>query len=96
MVELNKTKVEELLNNEEFKVKAIGIKTSEDIVALFNEYGIDITLDDVDTAINVSSYSDELSEDNLDNVVGGLKGPVYWLGYAIGRLVSKKSGKCKF
>lgn len=71
--------IENLLENETFVDKLSKIKTSAEVIELFEAYGIDINKDDAKEVINgLNSMTDksdvqekELSIDDLSTVAGG-------------------------
>ena len=63
--------VEELMQNEEFLAKFAETEDMEAAAKLIKEYGADVTVDDIREAMNTVK-SDELSEENLEDVAGGL------------------------
>lgn len=64
--------------NAEFKAAASKIETLEEALELCKTYGVEITAEELVSAIK-KSHSDELSEDDLENVAGGgIKLKVLW------------------
>lgn len=82
----NAVKLESILKNEEFVAKASTIATAEELQALFAEFGLELTVDEViyfcDLVAKEKERMDanggELCEDDLDNVAGG--GVLFVLG----------------
>lgn len=66
--------VEELLKDEAFKEALASVKSLEEAAGLFQEKGLDVTGEDLQAAITMSS-SDELDETAMENVSGGIKLP---------------------
>lgn len=76
--------IKELVANEEFKKAAIKVETVEEAVELCKKYGVEITGDELVDAIKRSN-SEELNEEDLDNVAGGgVTAAVYALGFVFG------------
>lgn len=68
-----------LSSNEEFKSKLVALETVEQIQALFNEYEIEMSQDEVAEfckevakAANLLPEGEELNEEELENVAGGI------------------------
>lgn len=78
-------KLNALFTNEAFKAEADKISTAEELQELFAKYGVEMTLDEVIDLCGViarymqSEDSEELSEDDLDNVAGGIA----WLAIGV-------------
>lgn len=68
---------EELLTNEEFSNQVANAKDAQEVVALFAGKGIEISMD-LAQELFEKPVEGELSEEALDDVVGG------WVGAAIG------------
>lgn len=95
MTAINETKVNELLENKEFQDKCAAVKSAEELVQLLADYGTEVSLEDVCAAMATANGDEELTEDALEAVAGGvIKGPIYWIGYLIGKAVSKSKGVC--
>lgn len=80
-----------LANNEEFKEKMLKLETVEQIQALFADYDVTMSLDEVaDFCKEIAKAANmlpeeanaELNEDELDNVAGGVITLAAVLGYA--------------
>lgn len=74
---MNETKIKQIYeltkNNEEIRLQLENTEQIEDIVAILNQNGIDISAEEVTSAINqgAASESCELDENALDEVAGG-------------------------
>ena len=94
-------KIAELQANETFLCKLAEIDDAETIKKLFEEYGVDISLEDAKEALTTieGSQKEELSDADLEDVSGGgvvsAAGKfVAWLiGYAYETYRPKKKGK---
>lgn len=76
--------IKELVMNEEFKAAASKVETLEEAIDLCKAYGVEITGEELVEAIKKSN-SEELSEEDLDNVAGGgITAAVYALGFVFG------------
>lgn len=67
-------RIEELFNNEELINKFAEVKTPDELVSLFNENGVeftDVSKEQLFDAFQKAKETDELSEDDLENVSGG-------------------------
>lgn len=73
-------KLNELGTNEELAEKLKHTTSKEETVALFNEYGLEVTADEFDEVImpliEKVSNEKELSEGDLEDVSGGFFGTV--------------------
>ena len=65
--------IEELLNDDEFVRELESAETDSDVVALFNSKGVAISAEEV-KAIRDENADDELLEDKLEEVAGGMSG----------------------
>ena len=63
-------KIAELIENEEFNKKAEGAASTEALVALFAEYGVEVTEEEINDL--VASAGAELDESSLEDVSGGV------------------------
>lgn len=76
--------IRELVTNEEFKQAAAKVETVEEAVALCEAYGVEISGEELVDVIK-KSHSEDLSEEELDNVSGGgFTAAVYALGFVFG------------
>ena len=99
-------KVQELMKDDQFKAKLANAESLDGMAALFQEEGIQVTGADLEAAIANHSDEEELSEEKLDNVSGGLIGGLIAAGciiFAGGSLlmgyidgVNKKAKSCKW
>jgi predicted ribosomally synthesized peptide with nif11-like leader len=81
-------KVEELTQNEEFKLRISQMENAEEIVEAFRAEGVEITSGDLQAAI-AAQKSGELSEDMLENVSGGALGLAARIRFALILIISK-------
>ena len=68
-------KLVEILQNEQFKLEAQSLQTAEDFQALLAKNGLELSLDEVYgfcAQVANSMNQEELSEDALDDVAGGV------------------------
>lgn len=68
-------KLMEIFGNEQFKVAVANVVTPEDMQKLIAEHGLDLTVDEViDLCGQIANAmnSDEIGEEELDNVAGGV------------------------
>lgn len=73
--------IKELVTNEEFKKAASKVETLEEALELCKTHGVEITAEELVDAIK-KSHSDDLNEEDLDNVAGGgITAAVYALGF---------------
>lgn len=63
--------VEKLLKDDAFKESLASVQSLEEAASLFRENGLEVTGEDLQTAIAMSS-SDELDEAAMENVNGGV------------------------
>ncbi len=91
---MTKVEMEALFANQEFVEKIEQAKDNAEIVKLFADNGIEVSEQDIEEVKAMGKNDGELDETALDEVAGGklIKGPIYWLGYLFGRLVSR--GAC--
>lgn len=97
-------KVKALMENEAFKAKLEASNDLDEMAAVFQAEGINVTGADMETIAASIQGTDELSEENLDAVAGGVApivalgiiafvGGSLLLGYIDG--VKKKAKSCK-
>lgn len=67
-------KLIDLQNNETFMQKLADAKTSSEIQSLLTEYGIEMTDEEIATALDQAEK--ELAEEDLENVAGGFAGGI--------------------
>ncbi len=65
--------IEELLRDDEFVKDLEAAERDSDVLELFNRHGIEITEADI-KAIRIENSNGELSEENLEEVAGGMLG----------------------
>ena len=69
-------KLMEIFGNEQFKAAVANVTTPEEMQKLIAEYGMELTVDDVielcGQIVQAMNRGDEISEDELDNVAGGV------------------------
>lgn len=71
----NNQKLSKLFESEQFKEEASKIQTAEELQALFASHDVELTMDEVIGlcgAIAAQMGEAELSEDDLENVAGGI------------------------
>jgi hypothetical protein len=100
----NAAKIKALEENGAFEQELAKVNTPEEMQALFANYGIEMTLDEIRAMVAEAvkmneSEGGELNEEDLDNVAGGvwyvvvgkwaLKTVASW---AIGKVLSKITG----
>ena len=69
------TKLIEVLESEQFQKEVVSVTTPEDMQKLIASHGVELTVDEVMELcgqIVKAMNSDEISEDELDNVAGGV------------------------
>lgn len=88
---ITKEYIEGLSQDETFMEQLEQAASNEEVCELFKSKGLEVTVEDVEEAKNAK----ELDESDLDNVSGGflIKGPIYWAGYLLGRLVARHACK---
>lgn len=74
----------ELFGNEEFLEKIENMESLEEVKSAFAENGVDLDVDAMKEL--VTQNSEELSEDKLDDVSGGIIGAIA-LGWGIGKAI---------
>lgn len=88
-------KMNELMENQELLDRLANVQDAKEAVELLAAYGVEACESDVRQAMTAAGADGELNEDALDAVTGGLiKGPIYWVGYLIGKVVSKNNNAC--
>ncbi len=66
-------KIDEVLQNEAFKEKILGAKDAAEACQILAEYGIEMTEEKIEKDLKqVEEGSEELEEDDLESVAGGL------------------------
>lgn len=100
-------KASELLEKEDFLAKLKEVDNDPDVQKLFAENGVDLSLEDIDLMCKqaiIKNAKDELSEEDMDNVAGGIVltlGTVacftlasaelgFFTGYAYRKFIKKK------
>ncbi len=65
--------LKELLSNQEFNEKLSGVKNLTEAIDLLSEYGVEVSEEELESAIkSAEDSSDELEEDALEAVAGGV------------------------
>ncbi len=81
---MNEQKVAELFQSESFKAEVANITTAEELQKAFERHGVDMTLDEVIGLCGQIAHQmqsdDELDEDALENVSGGIAWALVGLG----------------
>ena len=68
-------KLAEIFENEQFKLEVQNVETPEDFQALLAEYGVEMTLEEVEQfceQVAVCMQQGELSEEEMEDVAGGV------------------------
>lgn len=93
MKEISKEKILELENNQEFKQKLSTVKSIEEALKVFAEYGVELTEEEFEEGYNQATKmleeqgyikNDELTEKGLDMVPGGANAFVTGVGVGVG------------
>ena len=74
MSELNMKRMEELFDSEAFQQTLKTVSTSEDMIRIFAENGVEIAAEDAEKFLQGRTKAlenDELADDELDAVAGG-------------------------
>ena len=94
-------RLNELVEDRQF-AKALGAAESvEDMVRLLGEYGVNVTAEELEGLAASVPAGGELSEEDLENVSGGLIYPrwlillAFKLGVAVGKLYLKYKNKLR-
>ena len=70
-------RLNELLMDKDFQQKSLAVSTQEEVQSLFAEFGLELTAEEVEQFLIQlgqmlsETQSEELNEDDLDNVSGG-------------------------
>lgn len=69
------------LNNEENMKKISNAATKEEMIKYFGDFGIEMSMDDIDTFIYSMNNVDEneMTEENLETVTGGAGVDAIWI-----------------
>lgn len=71
-----------LLDDKEFVVKMLSQETPEDVQKLFQENGVEVSMEEVNALgaeLNrISTTGDELTEESLESVTGGIAAATVW------------------
>jgi lactobin A/cerein 7B family class IIb bacteriocin len=67
-------KIEQLMKDEAFVAELAAMKSVEEITVAVNAKGVCITVEEMETSLDhfLAQQNDELTEDNLDTVSGGI------------------------
>jgi len=102
-------KAQALFESEAFGKEIENCETVEEIQKALEAHGLEITLEETEqicVGIASAQKKDELSEDDLDGVNGGIGilgaiavtaavwGVSYAAGYVLGKIIKKKTGVC--
>lgn len=70
---MNKEKIQELLESEEFVNEIHGVETPEELIEAFKRHGVDMSMEELKELFAMAKKADggELGEDELENVAGG-------------------------
>lgn len=77
----NEAKIKELFGNEEFVKKIEGLESPAEMSAVFKEYGVEMSEDDMAEFMKAAmkkESGEELGEEALEDVNGGLIGLLNW------------------
>lgn len=83
-------RIDELFDNEELVEKFSLVKTPDELWDLFKENGVeftDVSKEELFDAFQKAKDTDELDEDDLENVSGG-----FWLKLAVGKVLISVGG----
>lgn len=73
---MNEAKVQEVLNDEVFVKNLLAMETPEEVQAALQAKDIDFSVEEIvtirDTVVQKLAAGDELSDEDLENVAGGL------------------------
>lgn len=99
-------KILKLVEDKEFVEKIKKCEKAEEFVETLAAYGVELSGTDPEIAFaqfktgaseSNNAESAELTEADLTAVSGGeFRGVFYWIGYAVGKLVKKKTGICTY
>ena len=97
-------KIIKLLEDRNFIERVKVCKNAEEFVEVMEKYQINLEGVEPETVFaefkigmneSEKAESNELSEMDLNAVSGGaVKGLFYWIGYGVGKLISKRTGVC--
>ena len=102
-------KAQELFESDAFGKEIETFETVEEIKKALESHGVEISLEETEqicVGIASSQKKDELNEDDLNNVSGGVGfltaiavtaavwGVSYVTGYVVGKIIKKKTGAC--
>ena len=81
--------IKDLMENKEFSEKLALTETTEEVIAVFAEYGVTVSEADLEAALaSAKTTGNELDEAALENVAGGMAGGIITgliaLGEALG------------
>ena len=69
---MNELKIKEIFSDQTFVESLMEMENAEDVQAAIADKGIELTLNDIEALrTQLSNTSEELSEDDLENVAGG-------------------------
>lgn len=69
---MNELKIKEIFSDQAFVESLMEMENAEDVQAAIADKGIELTLNDIEALrAQLSNTSEELSEDDLENVAGG-------------------------
>jgi len=80
-------KIEELVKNESFIKELLSMESNEAVIALFKNNGVDITNEEVEELAKgldqMLNSEANLSEEELQNISGGVIGTSFVVGWAL-------------
>ena len=92
---MTEEKLKELLNDQAFQDEMNNAATLEDAAKVMQQHGVQITPEKLQDIMAKVTSESELSENELDNVAGGLNMKAaayrvgYWTGYWTGKLLRR-------
>ena len=90
---MNEQQIKEIFSDESFVNSILEMETPQDVQKALSEKGLDLSLEEINTIQNTLINNDnegELSEDDLENVAGGVAVTTVICGLIIGKKVMVK------
>ena len=87
---MNEQQIKEIFSDESFVNSILEMETPQDVQKALSEKGLDLSLEEINTIQNTLINNDnegELSEDDLENVAGGVAVTTVICGLIIGAAV---------
>lgn len=88
---MNEQQIKEIFSDESFVNSILEMETPQDVQKALSEKGLDLSLEEINTIQNTLINNDnegELSEDDLENVAGGVAVTTVICGLIIGAAAS--------